>query len=169
MNASMTRRDGIASRRFVAALCAVALLFQVGCHSFLPLQDTAPANGEIVSVTLNDRGRAAMSERMGEGTDRVEGYLMSTTETVVGIEVTRTVSIRGSSVTWTREAVEIPRDGIRGFQQRKFSGRRTLLLVATIGVGLLLAAELFGLAVFGRGTDDGGLPCVDNCGGGDQL
>lgn len=168
MNASMTRREGTASRRFVAALCAAALLFQVGCHSFLPLQDTAPANGEIVSVTLNDRGRAEMAERMGEGIDRVEGFLMHTTETVVGLEVTRTVSIRGSSATWTREAVEIPRSGIRGFQQRSFSGRKTLLLVATIGVGLALAAEIFGLAVFGRGTSDGGLPCVGDCTGGQQ-
>lgn len=168
MNASMTRRDGMASRRFVAALCAVALLFQVGCHAFLPLQETAPANGEIVSVTLNDRGRALMAERMGEGTDRVEGFLMAATETVVSLEVTRTVSIRGNSAMWTREAVDIPRDAIRGFQQRSFSGRKTLLLVATVGVGLLLVAQIFGLAVFGRGTTDGGLPCVGDCTGGQQ-
>lgn len=148
-------------RRFVAALCAVALLFQVGCHSFLPLQDSAPANGEIVSMTLNDRGRAAMSERMGEGVDRVEGFLMGATETVVNLEVTRTVSIRGSSVTWTREALEIPRDGIRGFQQRKFSGRKTLLLVATLGLGLMALSELFGLSVFGDGKPPDGQPCTD--------
>lgn len=157
-------RSGRAWRRFTAGLCAVLLSFQVGCYSYLPVQDTPPAPGRNVGITLNDRGRQLTGERLGPDAERIDGIIVSQSEASVTVSVNRVRSMRGSSSIWAGEQVEIPREGIRGFQERQLSKGRTAMLAVGLVVGAVAIASLISLTVGGNGrTEFPGL-CPPDCG-----
>ncbi|MDQ8155053.1 MAG: hypothetical protein P3B98_10370 [Gemmatimonadota bacterium] len=156
---SMNRR-GRLWRRFVGGLTAAALLMQVGCYTYLPLQTSAPATGKRIALVLNDRGRLALGDRLGSAIDRVDGLFVQRDSLSVSLEVYRTTDLRGNNVTWTGELVQLPRDGITGYQEREFSRRRTTLLIGSM-VGVVAASMLMvNLDIFGSLTQskpgDGG-------------
>lgn len=128
---SMNRRWRL-WRRFVGGLCAAALMLQMGCYTYQPLQTGVPATGSRIAVVLNDRGRATLGDRLGSAIDKVDGLLVGGDDTSVTLEVYRTMDLRGNAATWTGERVQLPRDGITGYQGRQFSRRRTFLLVGTV-------------------------------------
>jgi hypothetical protein len=73
------------------------------------------------------------------------------------------VSLKGSTVAWTGEQVAIPREGVRGYQVREFSRRRTVLatIAAVAGLALIAVALTIVGGGNGRGIDPGG--CEPNC------
>ena len=149
------------SRRLTSGLCAGLLLLQLGCHTFLPLQELAPVSPSRVAVVLNDRGRALVGDRLGETIDRVEGVMIESSESAVTLQVSRTVSLQGWTAVWAGEEVVLPREGIRGFQARQFSrGRSTVLAMAAV-VGLVVIWGV-SLLVGGGGRPGEGSPCT-NC------
>lgn len=147
-------------RRLTALVSAGALALQMGCFAYGPMQDSIQGNGQLVGVVLNDRGRAQSSDRLGAEIDRVEGRLVALTDSLVSLEVTRTVSLRGSSSAWTGERVDLPRSGVRGFQQRSFSKRKTTLFVIGAVAAIGLFVSLVTLDVFGDGRPGDGSGCV---------
>ncbi len=119
--------------------------------------------GREVAVELNDRGRLLVGSRMGEAVLRVDGRIVSSSETDVTLSVSRTVLLQGSSVVWTGEEVTIPREGLRGYRVREFSRARTVFLTA--GLVLLVGAVVAGfgiIGVLGGGNDDDG-QCTTDC------
>jgi hypothetical protein len=134
-------RRGRLWRRFVGGLSAAALLLQVGCYTYLPLQTSVPATGKRIAVVLNDRGRLALGDRLGSAIDRVDALFVQRDSLSVTLEVYRTIDLRGTAVTWTGERVQVPRDGITGYQERQFSRRRTTLLIGSM-VGVVAASML---------------------------
>jgi hypothetical protein len=144
-------------RRFVGGLSAAALMLQVGCYSYLPLQTSVPAAGKRIAVVLNDRGRVQVGDRLGPSVDKVDGLLVEGDANSVTLEVYRTLDVRGAAATWTGERVRVPRDGITGYQERQFNRRRTILVTAAV-VGAIAASlllvnfDLFG----GFSRDDAG-------------
>ena len=152
---SMNRRWRF-GRRFVGGLCAVTLLLQMGCYTYQPLQTGVPAMGSRIAVVLNDRGRATLGDRLGSAIDKVDGLLVEGDGANVTLEVYRTLDLRGNAATWTGERVQLPRDGITGYQGRQFSKRRTFLLVGTV-VGVIVAtAWAVNFDLFGGFTRDPG-------------
>ena len=149
-------------RRFIGGLSAVALVLQVGCYSYLPLQTSAPATGHRIAVVLNDRGRSMVSDRLGSAIDKVDGLLVQGDASSVTLEVYRTLDLRGGAASWTGERVQLPRDGITGYQERQFNKRKTVMLTAAV-VGaitvsmLLVNFDLFsGFTRADPGTGPGG-------------
>ena len=136
---SMNRRTR-SGRRFVGGLSAVALVLQVGCYSFLPLQTSTPATGKRIAVVLNDRGRSMLGDRLGQAVDKVDGLLVEGDGQSVTLEVFRTMDLRGNAASWTGERVQLPRDGITGYQERQFSKRRTYLLVGSVVAVVVVTA-----------------------------
>ncbi len=128
-------------RRFVGGLCAAALSLQMGCYTYQPLQTSVPATGSRIAVVLNDRGRSMLGDRLGSAIDKVDGLLVEGDGADVTLEVYRTMDLRGNAASWTGERVQLPRDGITGYQGRQFSRRRTFLLVGTV-VGVIVATAL---------------------------
>jgi hypothetical protein len=153
-------RPGL-SRRLTAGLCAGLLLFQSGCHTFLPLQEQAPVPQSLVAVVLNDRGRALMGDRLGETIDRIEGTLVESSETAVRLQVSRTVSLQGSTAIWAGEEVVVQREGVRGFRTRQFSRGRTAMLSIAAVMGLVVIGATLTLLVGGGGRPGDGSPCTD--------
>ncbi len=142
-------------RRFVGGLCAVALGLQAGCYSYLPLQTSVPATGQRIAVTLNDRGRYLLADRLGSAIDKVDGLLVRADSAKVSLDVYRTTDAKGNSASWTGERVDVPRDAIAGYQSRHFSQRRTYALVG-VTVGVLVAVVLTtNLNLLGGSTNSG--------------
>lgn len=150
-------------RRCTAGLCAGLLAFQLGCHTYRPMQEPVPAAGREVAVELNDRGRLMVAGQLGESVWRVDGTLVSSTDSMITMRVSRTVQVRGSSAVWAGEPVQIPQAGVRGYRLREFSRGRSVALVAGIvGVLAFLATSL---DLFGGGSEkpDPTGPCPPNC------
>lgn len=150
---SMNRRSRL-WRRFVGGLSAVALVLQVGCYSYLPLQTSVPATGRRIAVVLNDRGRALVGDRLGPAIDKVDGLLVEGSAEQVTIEVYRTLDLRGGPASWTGERVQIPRDGISGYQERQFDRRKTIIVSAALVGAVAASMLLVNLDLFSSFTRD---------------
>lgn len=156
---SMNRRAR-SGRRFIGGLCAVTLSLQIGCYTFQPLQTSVPATGTRIAVMINDRGRVALSDRLGSAVDKIDGLLVGVDSMNVTLEVYGTTDMRGTHASWTGERIQVPKDAITGYQERQFSRRRTYILVGTM-VGVVLATMLMvNLNVFGglSHSDPGTVP-----------
>lgn len=99
-------RRAAGTRRLTAGLCAGLLAFQLGCHTYLPTQELVPVAGREVAVELNDRGRLMVAGQLGESVLRVDGTVVSTTDSMITMRVSRTVQVRGSTVVWAGESVQ---------------------------------------------------------------
>jgi hypothetical protein len=157
------RRGSSWPRRVTAGLCAVAMATQLACHTYLPAQDVVPVSGKKVAVVLNDRGRLLVGDRLGESVQQIEGRLLSSTDSVVTLSVTRTVMLQGSSAVWAGENVAIPREGVRSFRLREFSRGRTAALSVALVAGIALLGGLLTLVAGGGGRPGGDGGCTSNC------
>lgn len=100
---------------------------------------------------------------MGELVERVDGSLVSATETAITLSVTRIRSLRGTHAIWAGEQVEIQREGIRGFHERQFSRGRTVLLTIGVIAGVAALISVLTLVVGGNGRPGGGGACPPDC------
>lgn len=159
----MSWRNPGVSRQLIALLCVVLLAVQVGCYSYLPIQETAPAAGQEVGVVLNDQGRQSVRDKLGELVERVDGTLLSASEAAITLSVTRTHSLRGTESIWAGEQVDIQRSGILGFRERQRSTSKTTFLTIGLIVGVAALISSLTLAVGGKGLPDDGTGCPPFC------
>lgn len=148
MTASPTIRRSRVSRRIVGGLCAVTLFLQMGCYSYRPLQTGVPATGQRIAVVLNDRGRAALGDRVGPAVDVVEGLLVSASAESVELEVYRTTDLRGRDASWTGEKLQVSKEFVSGYRERFLSKRKTYLLAGTVLGAVVLSAMLTNFDLF---------------------
>ena len=140
-------------RRVVCAVSAASLALQIGCYSYRPIQSAPPESGEV-GVLINDKGRLALSERMGALVERIDGQIAERKDGLVTLRVNRVIDVRGNTSTWAGEQVSIPEDGIMGFRPRKISKFKTALLVVLVAAGVVLTLGT-SLDVFGDPKTDG--------------
>lgn len=148
------RGRGLLTRRLCTALCTAGLALQIGCYSYLPVQSQLPTTPQRISITINDRGRVLLAERVAPLLDRIEGRFVSADSTQVVIAISRVVNLRKDASNWTGEVVPIPREAILGFQDKPFSRSRTLAFVGAVVGGLVLLVASISLAVSGTGKPD---------------
>lgn len=153
MTPSMNRRARW-WRRFIGGLCMAALLLQVGCYTYQPLQTSVPATGKRIAVLLNDRGRFSLGDKLGASVDKIDGLLVEVDSMGIALEVYRTTDLRGNEAAWTGERVRVPKESITGYQERQFSKRRTYVLVGAMVGAVLASALLVNLNVFGGFSHD---------------
>lgn len=135
--------------------CVALLGFQTGCHTYLPVSSAVPDRGETVGVVLNDHGRAQLGSKLGTLVERVDGELISQTDSAITLNVSRTRSLRGTHSVWAGEPVEIPKSGVLGYQKREFSRGRSVFMTIGIVLGIAAIGSAIGLSVggFGRSGD----------------
>ncbi len=128
----------VLSRRIGLVVGGVAILFQWGCYSFLPVQSSPPALQERAAVVLSDRGRTLLGDRLGHLVEHVDGVIESADSAGVVMSVVGTRDVRGGSSLWSGERVEIPAEAILGYRPRQLSKPKSYLLagafIATIAV-----------------------------------
>jgi hypothetical protein len=114
-----------------------------GCHVYVA-PETRPVPGTEVAVVLTDRGRFALSQRIGPEIDQVLGRLVAVTDTSVDVALASTVTIRGESMKWSGERFLLTQDQYGRVLVRTLSKGRTALAVAAgvAAVGSVVAAGL---------------------------
>ena len=135
-------------RRVSGYIVGVVSLLNWGCYTAGPLV-TDPQPSQRVVLTLNDRGRAALSHQLGSGPVSVEGIVESTDNAAYVMRVSRVTYIANPATTWTGERVRIGKDGVGMSQARQLSKGRTFLAIAVAGLALGIFAATRGLIGFG--------------------
>jgi hypothetical protein len=165
----MTLGDGGANRRVRArqlrAALAGALLLPTltGCYSYRPLWSGEPAPGSVITFGLTDRGRVALSDRLGPGARNVTGLLTSATDSAYVVSVRTVTYIEGDRVAkWNGEPVDISKHDISGVAERQLSKSRSWL-----AAGIVAGALALGTAIVIKGTA-GPDPSTKPVGGGPQ-
>ena len=120
-----------------AALLSASLGVSAGCYSSRPIM-SAPEPGGIAVVTLNDRGRAALSDAVGANAERVEGSVVTRTDSSFTLAIRSVAYFGGTTNSWRGEQVTVPVAGVRGMTERRLSKGRTYLAIG-VGVAALVA------------------------------
>jgi len=113
------------------------LLLTAACYTYAP-GNPAPAGGSEVAVVLTDKGRAALTDRVGPEMDELRGRLISSSDSSVVISMSEAVTLRGISTTWTDEVLTVSREHFSGLRTKALSRGRTSLFA-----GAASAAALF--------------------------
>ena len=114
--------------RQVRAAFAGALLLPVatGCYTYRPIWTGEPATGSVITLGLTDRGRVALSDRLGAGARTVTGVLTSATDSAFVISVSRVTYIDGDRVAkWNGEAVDVSKQDVRAGPEHETDWRRS--------------------------------------------
>lgn len=141
------------------ALSAV-LASSVACYVNRPLA-TAPEAGINVLLELNDRGRVALADSVGEAAAHIEGALVSRRDSVFVVRVRSVEYLNGQRHKWTGEALTVREEHLRDVHARQMSGGRTAVVVGVISttvIAFIVSRDLFGLGGGGRDPGGGGPP-----------
>ena len=138
-------------------LSTLALLLQ-GCYETLPLQQGPPPATAGVQLVLNDKGRLAVSEKLGGAVDRVEGMITAQNSDSYTLAVSEVYQLGGNSSKWNGEAVTIAKDGTVGYQIHRFNQTRTVVLAVAIVVATVVF--LTTTKLIGGGSDQ---PTTSGC------
>jgi hypothetical protein len=144
----------------MARCCALGFLLGVssGCYVYPPVVNT-PSPGAELRLDLNDRGRAALGDLIGQSAVNVEGVLRSSPDTAYVLGVTSVTYQRGQTNRWSGEPLTVSKNFVVNTTQRTFSKSRTWMTAAGMvaGVAALIATrDLFGLG--SEPGDPGGGP-----------
>lgn len=137
---------GPVGRRWTALVTAGSLLVS-GCYTTVPLQSSTKPNATVV-LTVNDRGRVALENRMGPEVGSVEGRLVTRTDSLYTLHVTAVSYLSGNVSKWSGEEESIRTEWFRDARQRTVSVSRSLLAagIAAAAVGLFIGTrEIFGI------------------------
>ena len=139
---------------------ALAIQLLAGCYQYVPVDaSTSVPLRRDVAVEITDRGRFELGGAIGTSPTRVEGRILSASDTTLTLAVRNVHAIDGSTTPWAGEAVTVRRSGIAGVRERRLSAARTGLL-AGLFAGAVALVFTVGLSVFGGssnpGTDTGG-------------
>ncbi len=141
-------------------LVAAGLLpgLNAACYTYTPLV-ASPEPASHVSVVLSDFGRLEASRQIGPNAERLEGSVVSTSDSGYMLAVSGVRSIQGNWVKWTGETVSVRRDYVALAYRRELSKSRTA--VVAVGAAAAVTAIIVGFDLFGIGNDP-----IDNQPGG---
>ena len=140
------------------AALAIATLAASGCYVNRPL-DAAPEPGTTVVLAVNDRGRVALADSVGESVAQIEGALVSRRDSVFVVRVRAVEYLNGQRTRWTGEALTVREEHLRDVQARRMSRGRTAVVAGVVSsslIAFILSRDLFGLGGGGREPGGGG-------------
>jgi hypothetical protein len=116
-------------------LAAGSFLLQ-GCYESLPLQMDVPPVATRLQVTLNDQGRAALSEQLGTAVDKVEGDFVAVRNDAYVVQVHKVMQFNRNSTIWNGERVSIAKQYAAGFQLRRLNAVKTSFAAVAVVAGV---------------------------------
>ncbi|MEO7997969.1 MAG: hypothetical protein ABI852_11020 [Gemmatimonadaceae bacterium] len=141
-------------RRATALLCASSLMLQQACYNSVAVAGASAAPVGPVTITVNERGRILVGNRLGSLVDHVVGRIVRADSVNVEVAVETAEDVRGNMARWGGEKFTIPREGIQSMTAKKVSRVRTGLLLGGIVVGILVGL----LTLHGGKSGSNGLP-----------
>lgn len=135
-----------------------ALLAAAACYRYTPIESGAVPVGSEFRASLTEDGTTRLVPTLGAQVAKVEGRVLSNSDTAFVISISATTNRSNVQTFWTGETITIPRATIQSIEARKLDRKRTWL-VTTLGlVGGFLAAQIFGLFEGSASGGDGGPP-----------
>ena len=128
-----------------------------GCYTYAVRRDTPPPGSRVV-LDINDQGRVALGTRLGSELARVEGDLVSKSDTAFVIRMRQARTLGGVTTRWGGETVHLRDEYVKTVGERQFSRARTFFAAAgfAVAAGLLIAAQSLIGGGAGDGRDGGG-------------
>ncbi len=108
----------------------------VACYAYTPAP-TAPAPGARLALDLNDLGRYQLGEHVGPGVARIDGWLVSFSDSQYTLRVERTIGLTGATVTWNGEQVSVSTGYVGLVREKRFSPGRTIVLAGAVTAGFV--------------------------------
>jgi hypothetical protein len=139
--------------KFSAKVSAV-LVVLTGCYTQQPLETAVPAPATRIIAQVTDTGAVALSGPVGPGALEVEGVVATADQTTWQLNLTRVDYRGGTSVSWNRELVSVPRNALSNVTVKKVSRSRSWLTAGLITAGAILASQLF--SHIGADSEGGG-------------
>jgi hypothetical protein len=146
----------VATARRGRAGAALALLLVpqlAGCFQYVGVPATGRPAGADVAVSITDRGREVMTPLVGANVRRINGRVVSSTDTSLVLAVTSVDHLRGEPDRWGGENVAVPRDFISTVGERRLSRGRTAIVMGVAAAAVAMASRI---AIEGFGTGNGG-------------
>lgn len=106
-------------------------------------------------MVLNDRGRVAVSDKLGSAVDRVEGTITAQNADSYTVAVSQVYQLNGNSSKWEGEAVTIAKDATSGYRIHRFNQTRTVVLAVAIVAAAAVFLATVGLKASGTGDTPG--------------
>lgn len=131
-------------RRAAAILSVMSVMFTGACYSYVPVTGT-PVPGQELALTVTDRGRVALNERVGPEVDELRGTLVSRSDSSYTLAMKQTVTLRRATSTWTGESLSVSSSLVGSVREKRLSRGRSWLLAggATAAVVAFIATRSF--------------------------
>ena len=124
------------ARPVVALLALFSVLCAGGCHSSVPVTGS-PVAGQQVALSLTDRGRVALGDRVGPETDELRGTLVGKTDSSFTLAMKQAVTLRRVSNTWTGESLSVPVLFVGTVRERRADRGRSWLLAGGVATAVV--------------------------------
>lgn len=139
-------------RRLLVCLAPAAL---GGCYTY-SYAPSEPAPGVRLALDLNDMGRVQLAEHVGPGVARIDGWVISCSDSEYTLRAERTIGLTGGTTPWNGEQVVVRKSWVGIAREKRFSPQRTVVLATTVTAGFVAFLATRGLLGFGSGTGDPG-------------
>jgi hypothetical protein len=137
----------------------VGALVACGVFYFNRPLAAAPESGTNVLLELNDRGRVALADSVGEAASQIEGTLVSRRDSVFVVRVRSVEYLDGRRQRWTGEPLTVREAHLRDVHARRMSRGRTAVVAGVVSsslIAFILSRDLFGIGGGGREPGGGG-------------
>src|SRR5262245_50277680 len=105
-------------------------LAESACYEYsqIPSENIQVVPGASFSFSLNDQGRAALSDQLGPAVGRVEGRYTGMAGDAYAVDVFAVETLGAGRSHWVGERVQIPRQFVTGISERRLSTSKTVLV-----------------------------------------
>ena len=136
-------------RRATAVCIGLFQLLWTACYAYVPVQ-TPPAPGAQVALEVTDEGRVALNDKIGPGVVRLEGTMAGVEGGELLVDAQAVRQVRGYISDLGGVRVRLPQQYVTRIDERRFSRKKTFLVVGSIvaAVAAFFITKGFG----GRGT-----------------
>jgi hypothetical protein len=124
-----------------------------GCYTYA-YAPTTPVPGSRLALDLNDLGRLQMADHVGPGVARIDGWVITCSDSAYTLRAERTIGIAGGTTPWNGEQVVVLKSWVSIAREKKFSPQRTAVLATTVTAGFVAFLATRGLLGLGIGQPD---------------
>jgi len=131
-------------RRVAAILSVMSVLGTGACYASVPVTGS-PVPGQALALGVTDRGRVALTERLGPEVDELRGTLVSKTDSSYTLAMQQVVTLRRASSSWAGESLTVASAFVGSVREQRLARGRTWLLAggATAAVVAFIATRSF--------------------------
>jgi hypothetical protein len=105
-------------------------------------------------LDLNDVGRVQLADHIGPGVARIDGWVISCSDSEYTLRAERTIGLTGGTTPWNGEQVVVQKAWVGIAREKRFSAQRTVVLATTVTAGFVAFLASRGLLGFGNGSPD---------------